>query len=120
MGDRTAGYGLVANQYSPDTVHEFYVLPDYQAAAFPIFRQPLGVSQANRIVAQTNDRLLTLMLSDCAANITSDTISFEDAFTTHLACLTGTLRKVTEADKERLFEHKDEAEGGSAAVRASW
>jgi GNAT superfamily N-acetyltransferase len=108
---RTAGYGLVAIRYEPGSVHEFYPLPDYRAAALPMFRQLLELSQATGIVAQTNDRLLTLMLYDCATNITSDTIMFDDAFTTHLTCLTGIFRKVTEADKAQLFEHKHEPVG---------
>ncbi|MGI8970144.1 MAG: GNAT family N-acetyltransferase [Dehalococcoidia bacterium] len=108
---RTAGYGLVANRHDPDTMDEFYLFPDYRAAALPLFRQLLEVSQATRIRAQSNDRLMLLMLYDCAANITSDTILFEDALTTHLTCSTGKLRKVIEADKARLFEHKAEPEG---------
>src|SRR5206468_10938918 len=43
---RIAGYGLVANKHWPETVHEFFALPDYWAAALPIFRQLLKVSQA--------------------------------------------------------------------------
>jgi GNAT superfamily N-acetyltransferase len=111
MEGRVAGYALVANQHDPDTVDEFYPLPAYRAAALPMFRQLLEVSQATRIRAQTNDRLMLLMLYDCAANITSDTILFEDAFTTHLACPTGSFRKATEADKARLFAHKVEPVG---------
>jgi GNAT superfamily N-acetyltransferase len=108
---RIAGYGLVANQHDPDTVDEFYPLPAYRAAALPMFRQLLEVSQASKIRAQTNDRLMLLMLYDCAANITTDTILFEDAFTTHLTCPAGAFRKVTEADKAQLFEHKHEPGG---------
>src|SRR5437667_865309 len=74
---RVAGYGLVANRHWPETVHEFYPLPDYRAAAPPMFRQLLEVSQATQILAQTNDRLMLLMLYDCAGNITSNTILFE-------------------------------------------
>ena len=44
-----------------------------------MFRQLLEVSQATKIRAQSNDRLLLLMLYDCGADITSDTILFEDA-----------------------------------------
>ena len=106
MEGRVAGYGLVANQHDPDTVDEFYTMPAYRAAPLPMFRQLLEVSQAARIRAQTNDRLMLLMLYDCAANITSDVIVFEDAFTTHLSCPAGMLRKVTAADKERLAEQK--------------
>jgi len=109
--DCNAGYGLVANKHWPDTVNEFYTVPDYRAAALPMFRQLLEVSRATKIRAQTNDRLMLLMLYDCATDITSDTILFEDAFTTRLTCPRGILRKVTEADKERLFEHKHEPGG---------
>jgi len=108
---RIAGYGLVANKHYPDTVNEFYTVPDYRAAALPMFRQLLEVSRATKIRTQTNDRLLLLMLSDCAADISSDTILFADGFTTHLTCATGVFRKVTDADKERLFEHKHEPDG---------
>ncbi len=109
---RVAGYGLVANVHWPETVHEFYPLPAYRAAALPLFRQLLEVSQATKILAQTNDRLLTLMLYDCAANITSDTILFEDGFTTHLTCPSGSFRMVTEADRERLVEQKLDPDSG--------
>jgi GNAT superfamily N-acetyltransferase len=113
---RIAGYGLVANQHWPETVHEFYASPAYRAAALPMFRQLLEVSQATGILAQTNDRLQMLMLYDCAANITSDTILFEDGFTTHLTCPAGVLRKVTEADEERFREHK--LEGGDWMIES--
>src|SRR5438094_8658350 len=52
---RNAGYGLVANRHWPETVHEFYPLPAYQAAAQSLFRQLLEVSQATKILAQSND-----------------------------------------------------------------
>ena len=108
---RVAGYGLVANRHDPDTVDEFYTLPAHRAAALPLFRRLLEVSRATQIRAQTNDRLLLLMLYDCAVEIRSDTILFEDAFTTHLACPLGLLRPVTEADKERIFAHQVEPVG---------
>ena len=106
-----AGYGLVANRHIPDAVDEFYVLPQFRGNALPLFRQLLEASGATRIRAQTNDPLLTLMLYDCATNITSDTILFADSLSTHLTCSGGTLVKVTEADRARLFEHKGEPEG---------
>jgi GNAT superfamily N-acetyltransferase len=106
---RIAGYGLVANRHDPDTVDEFYSLPGSRHVALPMFRQLLEVSQASKIRAQTNDRMMLLMLYDCATDIFSDTILFEDAFTTHLTT-TGNLRKITETDKE-VFEHKHEPVG---------
>src|SRR5437660_10209454 len=66
---RVAGYGLVANPHDPDTVDEFYPLPAFRAAALAMFRQLLEVSQAPRIRAQTNDRLMLRKLYDCATNI---------------------------------------------------
>ena len=62
-------------------------------------------------MAQTNDVLLTLLLYDCATEIASDTILFHDALTTHLDIPEVTFRPVTEADKERIFEHKAEPVG---------
>jgi GNAT superfamily N-acetyltransferase len=106
-----AGYGLVARHHEPDSLHELYLVPQFEAAALPIVRQLLAVSSAKKIVTQTNDRLLLLMLYDCTTNITSETILFGDAYTTNLQCSTGKFRKVTEADKARLFEHKHEPGG---------
>jgi GNAT superfamily N-acetyltransferase len=111
MDGRVAGYGLVANRYDPDTVDEFYLSRAYRASALPLFRQLIEVSGATKIRAQSNDRLMLLMLYDCAANITTDTILFEDAFTSHLTCPTGVFRKVGEADRAHLFEHKSEPVG---------
>jgi GNAT superfamily N-acetyltransferase len=107
---RTAGYGLVANRHWPETVHEFFPLPDYRAAALPMFRQLLEVSGATGILAQTNDRILSLMLYDCAENIISNTVLFEDGLTTHLTCPDGILRKITAADQEALVAQKLEAD----------
>src|SRR3954451_3167223 len=77
---RIAGYGLVANRHDPDTVDEFYLIPDYRAAALPIFRQLLEVSHATKIRAQSNDRLLPLMLYDCPGNIPTEPLSFAAEF----------------------------------------
>jgi GNAT superfamily N-acetyltransferase len=110
-GDRIAGYGLVANRHDPDTVDEFYVIPAYRAAALPMFRQLLEVSQATHIRAQSNDRLMLLMLHDCAVNITPANVLFADAFTTHLTCPAGVLRPATPEDANRTFEHKHEPAG---------
>jgi GNAT superfamily N-acetyltransferase len=98
-GGVIAGYGLVANKYYPDTVNEFYVAPARRAAALPMFRQLLEVSRATHVRTQTNDRLLLLMLYDCARNITAENVLFADGGTTSLACPAGALRKTTGDDK---------------------
>src|SRR4051795_4978420 len=55
---RIAGYGLVGRQHEMDTVHEFHTLSPHRSEALAIFRQLLEASQARRIRAPTNDRLM--------------------------------------------------------------
>jgi GNAT superfamily N-acetyltransferase len=104
---RVAGYGLVANRYYPESVHEFYLSPEYRSEALPLFRRLLEASRARGILTQTNDRLLLLLLYDCAVEVTSETVLFEAAHTCgpRLECPGATLRPVTDADREWLRQH---------------
>jgi GNAT superfamily N-acetyltransferase len=123
---RIAGYGFVMGYLGEpkDMIQEFYVLPAYRGSALALFRRLIEASLARRIEAQTNDTLLTLMLYDFATEIRSDRVVFRDAQTTSLAAPApgARLREVTEADKERMFEHRVEPvgewllESGSAIV----
>jgi GNAT superfamily N-acetyltransferase len=108
-----AGYGFVMGYRGEpkDMVREFFILAAYRGSALPMFRRMIEVSRAQRIMAQTNDVLLTLMLYDCASEIGSDTILFHDAFATHLEIPGATFRAVTAADRELVFEHKVEPTG---------
>jgi GNAT superfamily N-acetyltransferase len=110
---RVAGYGFVMGyQGEPkDMVREFYVAPVYRGSALAIFRGLIDVSKARRITAQTNDVLLTLMMYDCAREITSEAVIFHDALTTCLTIPGATFRPVTESDKEKIFEHRVEGVG---------
>jgi GNAT superfamily N-acetyltransferase len=108
----TAAYGAVRNdRHDKGLLHEFYTLPEYRAAALPIFRQLLSASNATKIRAQTNDPLMLLMLYDSAQEIESDTILFHDAVRTQLTCPDGLFRKVAEGDAERIFKHHHEPAG---------
>ncbi len=111
--DRVAGYGFVMGYRGEpkDLVQEFYVLPALRGAALPMFRRLIEASRARRIETQTNDVLLTLMLYDCATEITSDRIVFHDALTTNLAVPGANFRAITAADKAKIFEHKVEPVG---------
>ncbi len=113
VDSRVAGYGFVMGYRGEpkDMVREFFILPAFRGSALSIFRKLIEASQARRIMAQTNDVLLTLMLYDCASEITSDTILFHDALATHLEIPDVTFRPITEADKERIFEHNVEPVG---------
>jgi GNAT superfamily N-acetyltransferase len=108
------GYGAVggAPGDTKDIVKEFYVRPESRSAALPLFRELMAASGARRVEAQTNDVLLSLMLFDCAAEVTTDVILFADSIATRLSCPPGaTLRPVTDADRGRVFTHTVEPVG---------
>lgn len=94
-----------------DTIKEFFVLPRSRGAALPLFRQLVVTSGARRIEAQTNDVLLSLMLYDCAVDLVSETILFADAVTTTYPPPGVVLRRVTDADRARVFPHTVEPVG---------
>jgi GNAT superfamily N-acetyltransferase len=110
---RTAGYGFVMGyQGEPkDMVREFYVLPRFRGSALRLFRALVEASGARRVESQSNDTLLTLMLYDCASQITSHVIVFQDGQTTNLAVPGATFRAATEGERENLFEHHVEPVG---------
>jgi GNAT superfamily N-acetyltransferase len=110
---RVAGYGCVMSGDcdSRDLIKEFYVLPGHRASALPLFRRFAMATGARTIEAQTNDTLLSLMLFDCATEFKSETILFQDASTTNLRLPGVRLRKVSEADRDRIFPHKLEGVG---------
>jgi GNAT superfamily N-acetyltransferase len=110
---RVAGYGFVMGYRGEprDLVREFYVLPALRGSALPMFRRLVAASGARRVEAQSNDVLLTLMLYDCATGITSDRVVFHDALTTNLSVPSVVFRATSEADRERIFEHRVEPVG---------
>ena len=115
-GGSVAGYGCVGeyDTRGKEVVTEFYVTPPHRAQALLLFRALLTTSGATRVQAQTNDRLLTLLLYDCCHpdSITSDTLLFEDAATTCLPAPNGVLfRRVQAEEKPAVFEHKREPVG---------
>src|SRR5471032_1251958 len=107
------GYGSVGGvpPEARDIVKEFFVRPDARRAALPLFRQLLAASGARRIEAQTNDLLLSLMLHDCAVDLTSDTILFADAATTVYPPPDAALRRIVEAERAQVFPHAVEPVG---------
>jgi GNAT superfamily N-acetyltransferase len=114
-----AGYGFVMG-YSDepkDMIREFYVLPSYRGTAQRLFRHLITASQARRILTQSNDFLLTMMRYDCATEITSDTILFHDAMTSHLSLHGVVFRPVGPDDEGRIFEHAVEPPGDWALER---
>ena len=112
---RIVGYGSVggAARDPKDTLKEFFVLPHFRADALPLFRELVAASGARTVEAQTNDPLLLLMLYDHAAEVSSETILFDDGVTSSLDAPApgATLRRLTDADRERVFEHTVEPVG---------
>lgn len=93
------GYGAVGDYDTQkrQVVIEFYVTPAYRADALPLFGALLRSGEATQVEAQTNDRLLLLMLYDVCRleSITSGVILFEDAVATSLPPPAGiTIRRV--------------------------
>jgi GNAT superfamily N-acetyltransferase len=113
MQGQVVGYGSVAgDQRGPrEIIKELYVLPAYRAAALPLFHGLIAAAEARWIEAQTNDVFLTLLLFDCAADLTSERILFADACTTNHASPGVVLRPVTDADRASIFSHTREPVG---------
>lgn len=107
------GYGSVgAPPREPrDILKELFIRPGFRAHVKPLVRALVTASGARRIEAQTNDRLLLLVLLDAAVDLTSDTILFDDALTTSLAVPGVTVRRLTDDDRGRVFEHTREPVG---------
>jgi GNAT superfamily N-acetyltransferase len=114
LDGRVAGYGFVMGYRGEprDLVQEFYVLPADRGSALPMFRRLVEATGARRIEAQSNDVLLTLMMYDCARELTSDVVVFHDALTTSLEIPGAVFRVTADEDRERLFVHRVEPVGG--------
>jgi GNAT superfamily N-acetyltransferase len=94
------GYGAIDIKIDPGTIHEFYVVPEYRRWALPLFREMAAMGGARWIRVQTNDRLLLLMLYDCATGIEVENVLFADALTTALPCPDGVLQRKPGEEEE--------------------
>ena len=94
------GYGFIDIRFDPGCVDEYFVVPAYRGWALPMFRLVLEAGDGRKIRAQTNDRLMLLMLYDCATNIAVENVLFADALTTTLACPDGSLQRKPGEEEE--------------------
>ena len=111
MNGRVAGYAAVGNTYPKGQLTEFYTLPPTRAALLPMLREVLAVSEATRIEAQTNIPWMLSLLYDCATNIRSEALLFEDVVTTHHLMPQAVFRPATPDDAHAIFEHYCEPVG---------
>ncbi len=100
------GYGLMGGSPERINVTEFYLLPDYVAEAQKVMRSLIEVSGASMIEAQSNDRLLTVLLFDFVSQIESHVILFEDKLTTSLKLHNANVRVAKDSDRKKLAELK--------------
>lgn len=74
------GYGAVggAPGDAPDTLKELFVVPSHRGDALRMFSAVADAGGARWVEAQTNDRLLTLMLFDTATEVSAGAVLFDD------------------------------------------
>jgi GNAT superfamily N-acetyltransferase len=111
LDGRLAGYASVGNRYDVGALLEFYTFPYMRSFALTLFLEVLMVSRATAIQAQTNMPLMLRLLYDCAKNITTDAILFEDAFTTRLLPADTIFRQVLAEETSKVFQHLSEPVG---------
>jgi GNAT superfamily N-acetyltransferase len=116
--DLTVGYGSVKGREIPDrdTVFEFFVIRPFRKLSGLLFGQLVRVSGAGYIECQSNDLLLSGLLSECARDITSDTVLFEDHAVTGQAVAGATVRR--RRDTDRVFTHSVEPVGDYVVLLA--
>ncbi len=112
------GYGAVAGDPGEpkDTVKEFYLEPPHRGAGPELLRALIAASGAQWIEAQTNDFLLSVLLFDCAVEISSRTVLFADGFATQLEVPGAEVRRLSAAERAAVFRHTTEPVGDWGVV----
>ena len=107
---RITGYGAVWNKHEIGRLMEFYTLPEVRREALSMYKELVNATKATSLEAQTNMPLMLMMFYDCAANITTESVLFQDSAATNLVCK-GTFRPARTEDANALFSHQSEPEG---------
>jgi GNAT superfamily N-acetyltransferase len=110
--DINIGYGSVKGKEDlslRDAIFEFYLLPAWRGNTNVIFQQLVEASGAIFMECQSNSALITSIIYEFTANISSDVILFVDGPVTTLNIPGATFRERREGDK--IFEHHSEPEG---------
>ncbi|MCI0452999.1 MAG: GNAT family N-acetyltransferase [Candidatus Latescibacteria bacterium] len=102
----------LVDQFACDTDPVHGIAGHGSIEASDVFRKLIDASGPRWIEVQTNDALLSNMLHEFAVDHASHTILFADGATTTLAAPAGAVvRRVTEADRFRMFGHTAEPVG---------
>lgn len=111
-GETPVGYGSVAIAgpwKDKPTLYEFYVTPPHRLQVFALFEILLAESGVVAIETQSNDPFLTTMLHAFAQNVASESILFEDGFTTTHAAAQAIFRRATPDDAAQIEQHELDA-----------
>jgi GNAT superfamily N-acetyltransferase len=98
VDDDLAGFGTkaVAGPWRErPTIIEFFVLPERRSHVFKLFEALLAQTGARRVETQSNRAMLAHMLHAWSRDVVSESILFEDNFTTDLPANGATVRQVT-------------------------
>lgn len=107
------GYGSVggAPREPKETVKELYVVPHARRSTLALFRLLVEESGARAVEAQTNDRLLLLVLLDRAKELTSEVVLFEDALPSAPESRGTPFRRLGDEERAGAFAHEHEPVG---------
>lgn len=99
------GYGSVAVAgpwRDNPALYEFFVAPEHRARSFDAFTNLLAVCGAKIIETQSNDPHLTVMLHAFGRNVRTESILFQDSFTTSFRPEGASFRAATASDAADL------------------
>jgi GNAT superfamily N-acetyltransferase len=86
---------------------EFFVSPEQRAHVFRLFEALLAQTGVRHVETQSNGALLAHMLLAWSQDVVSESILFEDQFTTNLPANSATVRQVTpEAEIKAAMERR--------------
>ena len=92
------------------TIIEFYVSPEHRAHVFRLFEALLTQTGAGYVETQSNGTLLAHMLLARSRDVVSESILFEDKFTTDLPANGATVRQIT--SEAEIHAATEERRGG--------
>jgi GNAT superfamily N-acetyltransferase len=111
IDDEDVGYGSIKGQETDDrdTVFEFYVVPPFRKWASVLCRELIAESRAAYIECQSNDALLSSLLTEFSRDLGADVVLFEDDAVTEHRPPGAVVRPRRKHD--RIFEHAVEPIG---------
>ena len=114
LGNVEVGYAavLIGGPWAGTrALFEAYVLPQHRVALFDLFDALVVEARIDHIQAQTNDRLLSILLLQCYRDLKVEKLVFSDCVQTHLPDGGAIFRRLTESERMHVFKHHAEPVG---------